>query len=182
VYATIPSFWLLIHPRAGYWRDRRGSPFLILIPAWVAMWLIAGLATWRWRFVQFYNGLWGWIPAILLFGAGIWIYRQAGANFSWEQLGGLPELRAQHREQRLVTTGIRARVRHPVYLAHLLEMLAWSLGTGVLVCFALSAFAMVSGAIMIRQEDRELEARFGDPYQRYRRAVPSVIPRPRFHP
>ena len=29
-----------------------------------------------------------------------------------------------YRDQRLVTSGIRARVRHPVYLAHLCEMLA----------------------------------------------------------
>ena len=48
-------------------------------------------------------------------------------------------------------------------------------------CFALSAFAIASGAIMIRQEDRELEARFGDAYQCYRRSVPSVIPHLRFH-
>ena len=26
VYATIPSFWLIIHPRAEYWRLRGRSP------------------------------------------------------------------------------------------------------------------------------------------------------------
>jgi protein-S-isoprenylcysteine O-methyltransferase Ste14 len=55
-------------------------------------------------------------------------------------------------------------------------MLAWSAGTGLAVCWALTAFAMVTGAVMIRMEDAELEQRFGEEYARYRRAVPAVIP------
>jgi protein-S-isoprenylcysteine O-methyltransferase Ste14 len=38
-------------------------------------------------------------------------------------------------------------------------------------------FAIVTGALMIRIEDSELEARFGDQYRAYRRAVPAVLPR-----
>jgi len=68
-------------------------------------------------------------------------------------------------------------VRHPVYLAHLCEMLAWSAGTGLAVCWALTGFAMVTGAVMIRMEDRELEQRFGDSYRAYRSSVPGVLPR-----
>ena len=80
---------------------------------------------------------------------------------------------------RLVTTGIRANVRPPVYLGHLSEMLAWSVGTGLAVCWALTAFAIVTGAVMIYMEDEELGKRFGEEYMGYRRAVPAVIPRPR---
>ena len=82
-----------------------------------------------------------------------------------------------NREQCLVTDGIRARVRHPVYLAHLCEMLAWSVGTGLAVCWGLTVFAAASGALMIRMEDAELEQRFGDAYREYRDSVPAVIPR-----
>ena len=53
-------------------------------------------------------------------------------------------------------------------------MMAWSLGTGLLVCYGLTAFAMVTGAIMIRLEDKELEQRFGEEYREYRRKVPAV--------
>lgn len=105
------------------------------------------------------------------------IYSHAGAQFSWAQLGGLPEVRANHRDDRLVTTGIRARVRHPVYLAHLCEMLAWSVGTGVVVCWVLTGFAVATGAAMIRMEDGELEHRFGDEFRQYRLTVPAVFPR-----
>lgn len=92
-------------------------------------------------------------------------------------LGGLPEVLPNHKQQRLATAGIRARVRHPVYLGHLCAMLAWSLGTGLAVCWALTALAMLTGAVMITLEDKELEIRFGEEYRRYRSTVPSVLPR-----
>ena len=178
VYATIPSFWLMIHPRAGYWRSRRTSPYGVLIPLWIAMWIVALLLTAPWRNVALYQTPWTWIPAAGMFATGIWLYRKSGANFSPRQLAGLPELRPNHPETRLVTEGIRSRIRHPIYLAHLCEMLAWSAGTGLVVCYALTLFAMVTGAFMIRREDAELEQRFGEQFRRYRRSVPAILPRP----
>jgi len=177
VYSTIPSFWLLIHPRADYWRARKDSPYRVLLPVWIVMWIAVGLFTSRWRHAVFYTTLWTWIPAVLLFLAGLWIYSQSGKRFSRAQLGGLPEVLPNHREQRLVTSGIRSRVRHPVYLAHLCQLAAWSVGTGLMVCYALTAFAMVTGAIMIRLEDAELQQRFGEEYKQYKTTVPSILPR-----
>lgn len=77
----------------------------------------------------------------------------------------------------LITSGLHDRVRHPIYLGHFCEMLAWSLGTGLLICYLLTAFAVISGAIMIKLEDRELEERFGESYQMYRARVPAIVPR-----
>ncbi len=141
------------------------------------MWVVMGLITERWRQVQVYSSGWPWGPALLLLGVGLWLYSQSSKNFSARQLGGLPEVISGHSEQRLVMTGIRARVRHPVYLAHLCEMLAWSIGTGLVVCYGLTVFAVFMGAVMIRMEDRELEARFGDEYRRYKARVPAVLPK-----
>jgi protein-S-isoprenylcysteine O-methyltransferase Ste14 len=177
VYATIPLFWLMIHPRADYWRMRAGSPYGVLVPVWMGMWVGLGGLTAPWRSRAVYDRVWSWIPAGLLFALGLWIYRQAGAHFSWAQLGGLPEVLPGHREQRLMTRGIRARVRHPVYLAHLCEMLAWSAGTGLVVCWVLTGFAVATGAVMIRMEDAELENRFGEPFAMYRKRVPAILPR-----
>jgi len=112
-----------------------------------------------------------------LFAVGIFLYSQSGAHFSWRQLGGLPEVLPNQREQRLVTTGIRSRVRHPVYLGHLCEMLAWSVGTGLLVCWLLTAFAVATGAVMIHMEDSELQRRFGDEFRNYRERVSAILPR-----
>ncbi len=176
VYSTIPLFWLMVHPRAHRWRAREGSPFRVLIPAWIVMWIGIGALTGPWRTAALYSTPWSWLPAALLFATGIMIYSSSGAHFNWAQLGGLPEVRPDHRDQRLVTTGIRSRVRHPVYLAHLCEMLAWSVGTGLAVCWLLTAFAIATGAVMIRMEDAELEKRFGAEYVSYRQRVPALLP------
>ena len=141
------------------------------------MWIVAALATRPWRHVSFYSEELAWLPAAILFADGFYLYAMSGKGFSTQQLGGLPEVHANHRDQRLVTGGIRARVRHPVYLAHLCEMLAWSVGTGLVVCWALTAFAMITGATMIRMEDKELAQRFGDAFRQYRQAVPAVFPK-----
>jgi protein-S-isoprenylcysteine O-methyltransferase Ste14 len=176
VYATIPSFWLLIHPRVEYWRSRRRSPYRVLVPTWVGMWIGLGVITAPWRYVALYSAVWTWIPAAALFGVGLWFYKSSRKQFSSAQLSGLAELQPGHHEQRLVISGIRSRVRHPVYLGHLCELLAWCLGTGLVVCYGLTAFAIVTGTIMIRLEDKELEQRFGEEYTDYRRRVPAVIP------
>ncbi len=176
VYSTIPLFWLMVHPRAHRWRERQRSPFRVLVPAWIVMWIGVGALTGPWRNVVLYSTSLSWIPAALLFAAGILLYSRSGAHFSWSQLGGLPEVSRGNRDQRLITTGIRARVRHPVYLGHLCEMLAWSVGTGLAVCWILTAFAIVTGAVMIRMEDAELEKRFGAEFVTYRRRVHAVLP------
>jgi protein-S-isoprenylcysteine O-methyltransferase Ste14 len=176
-YSTIPAFWLMIHPFAERWRARHRSPYMVLLPVWVAMWVVVALATRPWRDMLLYRADSAWGAAALLFICGLYVYSRSGKNFSAQQLGGLPEIHGGNHDQRLVTDGIRARVRHPVYLAHLCEMLAWSAGTSLAVCWALTAFAVVTGAVMIRMEDAELEKRFGDSYRAYRRSVPPVLPR-----
>ena len=176
VYSTIPLFWLMVHPRAHKWRETERSPFRVLVPAWLTMWVGVGMLTSRWRAIVLYSTGWSWIPAAALFATGVYLYLRSGAHFSWAQLGGLPEVRPNHREDRLITSGIRARVRHPVYLAHLSEMLAWSVGTGLIVCWVLTAFAIATGAVMIRMEDAELEKRFGAEFRIYRNKVPAVFP------
>lgn len=177
VYSTIPLFWLMVHPRAHRWRANEASPFRVLVPAWIVMWVGMAALTGPWRNATFYSTPWTWIPSALLFATGIFLYFTAGAHFSWAKLGGLPEVRAGHRDDRLVVTGIRSRIRHPVYLGHLCEMLAWSVGTGLVVCWVLTGVALATGAVMIRMEDAELERRFGAEFVAYRQRVHAVVPK-----
>ncbi len=113
----------------------------------------------------------------MFFLLGFSIYAAAFKSFDHTQVSGLAELEPDRHRQQLVTTGIRSRVRHPIYLGHLCEIVGWCIGTGLIAVYVLAAFAIVTGAIMLRMEDRELEARFGEAYQAYRDRVPAVIPR-----
>ncbi len=73
----------------------------------------------------------------------------------------------------LVTTGIFARLRNPMYvglmvlIAGLAILLAsdWMLVTDV-------GFAAVIHCGVVRREERYLEVKFGDAYRRYKEAVP----------
>src|ERR1022692_3935400 len=103
VYSTIPAFWLLIHPRAEFWRSRRRSPYKILLPVWIGMWALAGTITAPWRGVLFYEHMWTWIPAAALFCAGLVLYKLSHSEVSLTQLGGLPEILPDYNQQRLVT-------------------------------------------------------------------------------
>ena len=117
------------------------------------------------------------MPAALLSAAGFAIYAAAFRSFERSQLSGLAELEPGRHGQQLVTSGIRARVRHPIYLGHLCEILGWCLGTGLVPLYALAGFALLTGSAMISIEDRELEQRFGARYRQYRNAVPAIVPR-----
>ncbi len=176
IYATIPSYWLLVHPHIEFWRGRRAR-LMTVGPLWMLLWLAAGAITWPWRLVILYGAMWTWLPGGLLILTGLFVYSRARRHFSTDQVLGRSELEPHKHEQRLHTSGIRARVRHPYYLGHLCELLGWALGTGLAVLFALLAFATITGAFMIRAEERELMARFGEDYRAYQRRVPAILPK-----
>lgn len=177
VYCTIPLFWLVVHPFIDRWRKRGRRAYAWILPIWALLIGAAFAILWPFRGARLYATWQMWWPAALLFLAGFGIYRAAFRSFRREQVSGLAELEPARHRQELVTTGIRARVRHPIYLGHLCEVFAWCMGTGLLALYALAGFAVVTGALMIRIEDRELEARFGERYREYRRTVPALVPR-----
>ncbi len=175
IYATIPSYWLLVHPRIEFWRARRAR-LITVGPLWVMLWVIAGAITWRWRLVVLYRTWWTWMLGGALLLLGFWIYSRARHDFSTDQVLGRSELEPGRHEQRLNTSGIRAQVRHPYYLGHFCELLGWSIATGLVVLYALMVFAVLTGALMVREEERELEARFGEEYREYKQRVPAFFP------
>ena len=177
VYASIPLFWLAIHPFAARWRVRQRSPYRVLLPGWAAAWIVLAMVTFRWRDRLLYESSWSWVLGVILFLCGFWLYYKSTRSFSRRQVSGMAELLPGSQEQRLVLTGIRTRIRHPMYLGHFCEMLGWSVGTGLSVCYGLTAFALVLGMIMVRMEDNELEARFGEEYRAYRKTVPAFVPK-----
>lgn len=175
VYSTIPAYWFLVHPLADFWRRRKVS-LKAVGPAWPLLWGLAGAVTARWRHQALYHQALTWIPGIALIAGAMYVYAQARRGFSTDQVLGRSELEPEKHEQRLVTEGIRARIRHPYYLAHLLHLTGWAIGTGSVAVWGLEVLAVVTGAVMLPLEERELVRRFGEAYREYQRRVPALFP------
>lgn len=82
------------------------------------------------------------------------------------------------REERLVTDGAYARVRHPQYTGLFLIVF----GEGIVhwpTIFSVIAFPVIVVAytILARKEERRMLDEFGDEYREYQRRVPMFIPR-----
>ena len=172
LYSSVPLFWFAIHPFAGSWRKLDRSPYLFLLPIWSVIISTVMCATWPWHSTRLYSSPWMWAPAALLLAAGVRTY--AGIRgFGGHRLSGEAELRPHEYAQELVTSGLHARMRHPIYAAHLLNFAGWTMGSGLTVCFLLLAIsALVTFPMMVWLEEHELEKRFGQSFREYKRQVP----------
>ena len=174
-YCTIPLFWLIMHPFVERWRRYGRRAYIFILPAWAVVIVVVFLILWPFRFAHFYVTLFAWVPAVVLFFVGFSSYRAALRSLHHTQISGLAEIEPGMHRQDLVTTGIRSRVRHPIYLGHLCEILGWCVGTGLIALYVLAVFAVTTGSLMIHLEDRELEERFGEEYRKYRARVPAIL-------
>ena len=177
VHCTIPLFWLVFHPFVERWRIYGRKAYLLIMPAWGAFIAAAFALGWRFRHLHLYDSKVPWALGVAFILAGFSIYRSASQGFDRAKISGLAELEPGDHDQTLVVTGIRTQVRHPIYLGHLCEVFGWTVGTGSIALCGLLLFAAITGAIMIRKEDAELEARFGDLYREYRDTVPALLPK-----
>lgn len=175
LYGSIPLFWFAIHPFAGRWRRMQRSPYLWLLPLWIAVIAALAWASSPWHEARIYATPWMWLPALAFFVFGLNTYRRIRSEFGARKLSGEAELRPEEHAQRLVTTGMHARMRHPIYLAHLTNLAGCAVGSGLLVPFALLGFsAFVTFPLMIWLEERELAKRFGQEFHNYKKTVPLV--------
>ncbi len=176
IYSSIPLFWFAIHPFAARWRRMKRSPYRALLPLWTLLIAAEAIVSWPWHQTRLYSTLWAWLPAVCLFAIGSRTYARIFSEFGGHKLSGEAELRPEEHEQQLVTTGLHASMRHPIYFAHLCNMTGWAIGSGLAVNFFLLAVsALITFPIMIAMEDRELESRFGQRYRDYRNRVPAIL-------
>jgi protein-S-isoprenylcysteine O-methyltransferase Ste14 len=94
-----------------------------------------------------------------------------------KQLVGLPELAPQRPDNRLVTSGIYSRVRHPRYLELLLFLLGHALLTNYLAVYVTLVACLAGFPVLIWMEEKELRERFGKDHESYCARVPRWIPR-----
>ncbi len=174
LYSSIPLFWFAIHPFADRWRKMSKSPYRALLPLWVIIILALACATWPWRSVQIYSQGWAWALALPFFALGLHTYAGIRSEFG-RKVTGEAELRPNEHEQQLVVTGLHARMRHPIYFAHLCNLAGWTMGSGLLVLFLLLTVSLIlTFPLMIWLEERELKKRFPQSYRDYKGAVPLI--------
>jgi len=84
--------------------------------------------------------------------------------------------RAQ-RTRTLATTGPYARLRHPQYDGFVLILLGFLLQWPTAVTLVMFPILLMMYARLARQEEREMEATFGETYRRYAAMTPRFLPR-----
>ncbi len=77
----------------------------------------------------------------------------------------------------LVTAGPFAWTRNPIILSHALAALGVAILVGSPAAVVLVLALGIPVQLVVRWEERSLEARYGDAYRRYRDAVPRWLPR-----
>lgn len=77
---------------------------------------------------------------------------------------------------RLVTEGIYRYLRHPQYLGLILVVVAFNIQWPTLPTLVMAPVLIVMYTRLAGREDRELAARFGEPFQEYAARTPAFIP------
>jgi protein-S-isoprenylcysteine O-methyltransferase Ste14 len=109
-----------------------------------------------------------------LLAAGFAAYK-LGGSYRISRAGGPPGM-SQGMPDRLVTTGVYARTRNPMYLGHLVFMTGAALVTrSPLAIGALAVAGPWFGGRVAKDEGR-LAVAFGAEYEEYRRRVPRWLP------
>ncbi len=111
------------------------------------------------------------VLGVVLFAAGTYVRVRAHLDLG-EQFSMFLE---EGREQGLVTTGIYAQIRHPLYLGNLLLFLACPTFLGVAWSWVLTAIGVVGVLVRIQMEERFLRRTF-EGYDAYAETTSKLIP------
>lgn len=84
-----------------------------------------------------------------------------------------------HRVERVISSGVYARVRHPQYLGAILSHIGASFLLAGLYSFLVTPLVIIINYILCWKEERELIREFGEDYHRYQEIVPMLIPKMR---
>ena len=148
--------------------------FLVVAPG-----VVAGLIPWLLTGWTVEKPLPFWPPlrvlGVMLIAAGVAVLLHAFAKFVVEGLGTPAPVAPT---ERLVVGGLYAYVRNPMYLAVAATIVGQALALGQLILLLYAAAFGIAVAAFVRwYEEPTLSRRYGEQYDRYRRAVPGWWPR-----
>jgi protein-S-isoprenylcysteine O-methyltransferase Ste14 len=82
-----------------------------------------------------------------------------------------------HRAERVISTGVYSRVRHPQYLGAILSHIGVSFLLSAYFSLLVTPLVIVINWILCWKEEKELVKEFGDDYIDYQNKVPMLFPR-----
>ena len=179
-YPGVLVFWLILHNNIDRLRTWGTGAYWVAVFAWAItsgplLLFRRDIFSVQWAMPQPLAGI--------IAGAGVAAFVLAimclSAAFQYIPLRamvGLPEIAPQRNRQPVVTSGIYSKTRNPIYLAHFLLVFSSAAVTSFAanwILFALDCFVL---PLLIRAEERELLARYGDDFAEYVRRVPRFFP------
>jgi protein-S-isoprenylcysteine O-methyltransferase Ste14 len=82
-------------------------------------------------------------------------------------IGGVAQLRGLENIDHLVTTGLYARLRHPMYSGFILWIVGWVLAFGAMVSLAIGVVGVANILYWRWLEDGALRSQYGEAYRSY---------------
>ena len=170
-------FWFSIHPFIRFWR-KVGPKITLAIHFSAVVILVVCVVLVRKALFSIEFGTHPILMAlgILSMALSIWLRVQGSKQFSMKFLTGIPELAPGRYENRLITDGIYARIRHPRYVEIAIAYLGYALFCNYLAVYVVLLLTLVWVPLVVWVEEKELRERFGEEYVRYCQRVPRFIP------
>ncbi len=171
IWPVVPLFWIPVHGFPEIFKRLGLLTYIVTLLVWVVLaYLIYTqrdfLLQYRTGFPLFIN-----IVGMIFLAFGTMLHVWTGKLLGLLGLMGLPEISSRVKSS-LVTEGPFSIVRHPTYLAHTIMFLGIFFFTEVLAVGIITFLdIIIINAVVIPLEDRELELRFGEKYEEYKKQV-----------
>ncbi|MHA7899519.1 MAG: methyltransferase family protein [Henriciella sp.] len=177
ILPVVTCFWLVIHGAIGVWKQRPNWQAYTAALVAILITLAAILPNSR-TIIGADLG-----HSLMLFGAGAVIYVSSfrlssvvRRHLSFRTFAGIPEVADEDSE--LIDSGPFEIIRHPRYLMVTISTLGWAMMCNFAGVYMVSLLFLGALLLIIRMEERELIARFGDAYRHYQDRVPMLVPAP----
>lgn len=179
ILATFRIPYRLMIRRVPLLVDRKGRGELLLLIQLAVGWVVLPLLyvfSHRLDFANYALPGWAQWAGALVLGAALWLFWRSHSGLR-TNFSDSVQLRQGHE---LVTSGVYARIRHPMYaggwlwaVAQVLLLHNWIAGWSSLPTFALLYF------LRVPREERMMLEHFGQAYRDYMRRTGQIFPRAR---
>lgn len=167
----------------GTKKERKQPPVWLLLIVFFTLFFLISIAItfffnlpWYFPFPRF----WGIMIGMILLAFGFFILGSALRTLKIKRAFG-KEIYKSKAESKLITTGIYAYTRNPVYLGSILLFLGWFFIFLFTFLLIMTFLFMILFYFVAKWEEKELYERFGNEYLQYKQKVPFFIPYPKNH-